>query len=201
MKINFNFEKRHFYILTLIIVLFVITIFVKGLITNNKPWHSLQEISTTSTGQFSVDADGNGIIDRADDILITQDTNSIKGRSVYWDSTDNNKLCYNLQGTCTTVTATCLAGSGSLTIDAESLACTTCSVACCNCDFACKNTVRCDGNTPDCTGTQVKYTTGLCSKVITGRKCQCSCNLASNTNYNQGTLTGTKKCSTFTDST
>ena len=193
MKISFNFEKKHFYTFLTIIIIFSTIVFVKGLVTNNIPWHPLQEVSTDNSGSSSVDADVNGIIDIADDVLIAQDTNSIKGRSIYWDSIDANKLCYNTAGTCTTTSATCLSGSSSITTNGD-------SCPDCDCNLACRNTVRCEGNTAECSGTQIFYSSGSCSKYVGSGRCLCNCILGSNSQYQQGTLTGTKKCSTFVDS-
>ena len=40
------------------LVIFSIIVLVKGLVTDNRPWHSLQDVSMNSLGQSPVDADG-----------------------------------------------------------------------------------------------------------------------------------------------
>ncbi|MEK6973768.1 MAG: hypothetical protein AABW41_00785 [Nanoarchaeota archaeon] len=200
MKFTFNFEKKHLYILAGLFVIFGAIILAKAALNvdTTKPWHNLQQVSRSATSSISVDVDGDGTIDfaeQAESIQIAQDTNSIKGRQVYWDSTDTNKLCYNTDGTCTTTTATCPSeGNYIFNEDTDGATCSTQY-----CTTRCLTKVKCDGNNGDCAGTQINYNTGNCLSITCGStiSCRCSCALTFSRTYSQATLSGTKKCATF----
>ena len=203
MKFTFNFEKKHLYILAGLLVVFGAVILAKAALNvdTTKPWHNLQQVSRSATSSISVDVDGDGTIDFSEQsdtsqqALSSGDTNGIKGRQVYWDGSNPDLLCYNNQGTCTTTTATCPSeGNYIFNEDTEGATCTDLY-----CDIRCMNIIRCDGNNGDCAGTQVKYDGGTCVPITCGStiSCRCSCSSGPSVQYQQGTLSGTKKCATF----
>ncbi len=206
MKIQFNFEKKHFYIFLVVFAVFAGLIYVKGLASSvpPTPWHPLQEVATGSSGITSVDIDANGVIDNADNVQTSQNTLAIQGQGVYWIGLGgaSPQLCFDQGGSCGSLASTsCTAGpTTGILVNADS-----CADA--DCPSYCRTVTAsgCDGNAySQCSGgTQAKYQTGVCTNPggnCAASKCFCDCSNPQPT-YLRETLVGAgRKCSTFISS-
>ncbi len=204
MKIAFNFKKKHFYFLVLVFVVFGAIILTRALTTNNKPWHPLQEVSASSSGTNSVDLNNDGVIDFAENAqqaLISEDTNGIKGVQVFWENVaGTERLCYTTSSSCSSVSATC-----SKTTNIVFLTGPGCDASDCNSE--CVTRAACIGNSGGCPGTIAYYIGGGCNPDSPAPppgcsdgsdRCYCRCT-ANSVAYTQATFNpSTKKCSSFT---
>lgn len=66
MKIEVNVRKRHFAILLGVILLLGLVVYVNAALNTAQPYHPLQQVAKSNSDTTSVDNDGNGAIDVAD---------------------------------------------------------------------------------------------------------------------------------------
>ena len=73
MKININIEKKHLGIFALLVIgLSVVLLVSAANVDTSQGYHPLQQISKTTSNMVSVDDNGNGIIDTADNVNSAQ---------------------------------------------------------------------------------------------------------------------------------
>ena len=86
-KIEINIEKKHIYLLAFLFSFLGIFIVIGAApFDTNLGWHPLQQIATDETGTASVDANSNAIIDKAENISLTD------GRASVGDGTTDSIL-------------------------------------------------------------------------------------------------------------
>ncbi|MAE42191.1 hypothetical protein CMO93_00335 [Candidatus Woesearchaeota archaeon] len=77
-NINIHIEKKHIYLLSLFIIIIGSFIVIGAQpFDTNLGWHPLQQIATDETGTASVDANANAIIDKAENISLTDGRASV----------------------------------------------------------------------------------------------------------------------------
>ena len=215
MKVQFNFEKKHFYLILAIFVIFAGIIYVRGLANSvpPTPWHPLQEVAISSAGTTSVDADNNNVIDNSDLLNgksstyfegLIQNTNalSIQGQTVYWTGLPSNpELCIDTQGACGTTNVACTTTSGTTLYDSGKIVPVACINA--NCNTACLTTKRCDGNRyAQCSLStdKVYFQSGTCAAAqCSGEgECSCTCSATTQPTYVRETYTSPQtRCTSF----
>lgn len=202
MKIQVNFEKKHFYILLVLFAVFAGVIYVRGLANSvpPTPWHPLQEVAINNLGSTSVDSNANGAVDASDSAKVSDNTLGVQGQSVYWLGLGgaNPQLCFDQGGTCGTQTATCSnTGSAKYYVDPGQ----TCLNA--ECQAACQTEIACNGDSlGGCSGgTTSSYTAGTCTGgqgSSCGKWCSCTCTNPQPATYTNEILVGAgRKCATF----
>lgn len=196
MKVQFNFEKKHFYIFLVVFAVFAGVIYVKGLASSvpPTPWHPLQEVATGSSGTSSVDTNANGAIDNADNAQDAQNALGIQGKSVYWSS---NSLCFDQSAVCLapqSTSCTAAAATNTVVFGADN-----CGDA--DCPTVCRGKVACNGDVySQCgggfAGTNSYYQTGVCTGCSAG-KCFCDCSNPQSTYLREQLQAPTTNCATF----
>ncbi|MAE43090.1 hypothetical protein CMO93_04915, partial [Candidatus Woesearchaeota archaeon] len=77
-KIEINIEKKHIYLLAFLFSFLGIFIVIGAApFDTNLGWHPLQQIATDETGTASVDANSNAVIDKAENISLTDGKASV----------------------------------------------------------------------------------------------------------------------------